>query len=168
MSLSVQSSVLEPFRFNDKNIRAAHVPGLGECLVGIDVSRAIGYVDDNNCRRAIKRHLPQKYTMRFENVKDIVKRHVRPDVPQNDSISLKEPGLYCFLLRCKMPGAEPFMEWVVETVLPQEVPKLTSVIKEKDAALELLTDDLQDRDNQIQALEFRNEEHQQEIWRLNE
>ena len=78
--------------------------------MGIDVSRAIGYADDNNSRRAIKRHVPQKYMMWFEDVKDVVERHVHPDVPQDDAILLKEPGLYCFLLRCKMPGAEPFME----------------------------------------------------------
>ena len=53
------------------------------------------------------------------------------------------------------------MEWVVETVLPQEVQKLASVIEEKDAVIA-------HRDNQIQALEFTNEEHQQEILRLNE
>ena len=50
----------------------------------------------------------------------------------------------------------------METVLPREVRKLTSAIEEKDAALALLTDDLQDCDNQIQALEFTNKEHQQE------
>ena len=81
MSLSVQRSVVEPFKFNGKNIRAVHVPGLGECLVGIDVSRAIGYVDDNNGRRTIKRHVPQKYMMQLEEVKGIVKRHVKSDVP---------------------------------------------------------------------------------------
>ena len=57
MSLSVQRSVLELFRFNDKK-RAVHVPGLGECLVSIEASNVIGYVDDNNGRRAIKRHVP--------------------------------------------------------------------------------------------------------------
>ena len=48
------------------------------------------------------------------------------------------------------------MEWVVETVLPWEVRKLTSAIEEKDAALALLTDNLQDRDNQIQAIQYEN------------
>ena len=80
------------------------------------MSRVIGYIDDNNGRRAIKRHVPQKYMMWFEDIKDIVKRHVQSDVPQDDAILLKELGLYCFLLRCKMPGAESFMEWAVETV----------------------------------------------------
>ena len=49
----------------------------------------------------------------------------------------------------------------METVLPQEVQKLASAIEEKNAALA-------HRDNQIQAVEFTNEEHQQEILRLNE
>ena len=88
MSLSVQRSGLESFSFNGKNIRAVHVPGLGECLVGIYVSRAIEYVDDNNGRRVIKRHVPQKYMMWFEDVIDIVKRHLRTDVPQDDAILL--------------------------------------------------------------------------------
>ena len=155
MSLSVQRSVVESFSFRRKNVRSVHVPDLGECLLGIDVSRAIGYVDDNNSRRAIKRHVPQKYMMWFEDVKDIVeRRHVRLDVPQHDAILLKEPGLYCFLLRCKMPGAEPFMEWAVKTFLPREVRKLASAIEEKD--------------NQIQAVESTNEKHQQKILRLNE
>ena len=71
-----------------------------------------------------------------------------------------------------MLEAEQFMKWAVEIVLPQEALKLASAIEEKDAALALLNDDLQDRENQIQALEFRNEEerqaHQQQILTLNE
>ena len=161
MYLSVQHSIIESFSFKGKNMRSVHVPNVGQCLVGIDVSRAIGYVDDNNGRTGIKRHVPQKYTVRFKDVKDIVKRHVQLDVPQDDAMQLKEPGLYCFLLRCKIPGAELFMEWVMKIVLPQEVQKLASAIKEKDA-------ELAQRDDQIEALEFTNEEHQQEILRLNE
>ena len=46
------------------------------------------------------------------------------------------------------------MEWVVETVLPCEVRKLGTAIEEKD--------------NEIQALEFRNEKHQQKILKFNE
>ena len=114
--------------------------------MGINVSRAIEYVDDNNGRRVIKRHVPQKYMMLFEDVTDIVKRHLWTDVPQDDAILLKEPGLYCFLLRCKMPGVEPFMEWAVETVLPRDVRELTSVIEEKVAAIALFNNDLKNRE----------------------
>ena len=152
MSLSVQRSAIKSFSFRSKNVRSVHVPGMGECLVGIDVSRTIGYTDDNNSRRAIKRHVPQKYMMRFEDVKDTVERHVQSDMPQNDAILLKEPGIYCFLLRCRMSKAEPFMEWVVETVLPREVRKLASTIEEKDTKIIYLTDDLR-------ALQFTNEKH---------
>ena len=161
MSPLVQFWFVESFKFNDKNIKAVDVPGLGECLVGIDVSSVIGYVDDNNGRRAIKRHVPLKYMMRFEDVKVTVKRHVRLDVPQDDAILLQEPGLYCFLLRYKMPGAESWKQWAVETVLAREVRILASVIEEKDAALVHC-------DDQTEALEFTNKEHQQEVLRLNE
>ena len=60
-----------------------------------------------------------------------------------------------------MPKAEPFMEWVVETVLPWEVRKLASAIEEKDITITLLSDDLW-------ALELTNEKHQQKILKLNE
>ena len=54
------------------------------------------------------------------------------------------------------------MEWAVETVLPRKVQKLASAIEEKDAALAHQGD-------QIEALEFMNEEehqaNQQEILR---
>ena len=102
----------------------------------------------------LKGMYPENIRSGLRTLKILWKRHVRSDVPQDDAILLKEPGLYCFLLRCKMPEAEPFMEWVVETVLPREVRKLTSVIEEKD--------------NQIQGLEHTNERHQQKILKLNE
>ena len=73
-----------------------------------------------------------------------------------DTVLLKEQGLYCFLLRCKRDEAEPFTEWVVETVLLREVRKFSSAIEEKDAALSLLTDDLQDCNNQTQAIQYEN------------
>ena len=76
-----------------------HVSGMGECLAGIDMSRAIGYTDDNNGRRTIKRHVPQKYVMRFKYAKDTVERHVQSDVLKDDIILLKEPGIYCFSLK---------------------------------------------------------------------
>ena len=160
MSLSVQRLAIELFSFRGKNVLYVHVPGMGECLVGIDVSRAIGYADDNNGKRAIKRHVPQKYMMRFEDVKDTVERHVQSDVPQDDTILLKDSGIYCFLLRCKMSKAKLFMVWVVETVLLREVRKLAWAIEEKDTTITLLTDD-------SRALEFRNEKHQQKILRRN-
>ena len=48
------------------------------------------------------------------------------------------------------------MEQVVETVLPREVRKLTSTIKKKDAVIALMNDNLQGRDDQIQAIKYEN------------
>ena len=48
MSLSVQHSDIESFSFRGKKVWSMNVPDLGECLVVIDVSRAIQYADDNN------------------------------------------------------------------------------------------------------------------------
>ena len=84
--------------------------------------------------------------MRVGDAQNILRAEVDTDLLRTYIVLLKEPGLYCFLMRCKKSRAKPFMEWVVETVLPREVQKLALVIKEKD--------------NQIQA-------HQQKILRLN-
>ena len=59
MSLLVQRSVVESFSFRGINVRSVHVPTQGECLVGIDVSRAFGYADDNNGRRQLKGMYPK-------------------------------------------------------------------------------------------------------------
>ena len=44
----------------------------------------------------------------------------------------------------------------METVLPREVQKLASAIEEKDTALALLSDGLQNRDNQILVIKYEN------------
>ena len=75
---------------------------------------------------------------------------------QPNTMLLKEPGLYYFHLRCKKPKAGPFMEWVAETVLPREVQKLASAVEEKDATIAIMNNDLQDRDNQVQAIQYEN------------
>ena len=112
------------------------------CIKG--VYEAIGY-DKENRVKVIQRLVPEKYKIRLGEAQVGT---------QPNTMLLKELGLYCFLLRCKKDEAEPFMEWVVETVLPREVRKLASVIEEKD--------------NQIQALEHINEKHQHKILKVNE
>ena len=134
MSLSVQHSVVESFKFNDKNIRAFYIKDVGLCLLSQDVYTVLRYDKE-------------KYKMRFGDavidMKEMNKNvHLHPD-----TVLLKEPGLYFFLLRCKRDEAEPFMEWAMETVLPREVRKLASAIKEKDATIALIHDDLRDCDN---------------------
>ena len=151
MSLSVQRSVVKSLEFNGKKVQSVHIHG-EECVVSRYVYMAIGYEEENG-KKAIQQLVPKKYKLRFGDVS--LSLNQREDIfpLHKDTALLKELGFYCFLLRCKMPKAEPFMEWVVETVFPREVRKLASAIEEKD--------------NQIQALEFTNEKHQQKILRLN-
>ena len=142
ISLSVQRSIVESFSFNGKNVRSVHVPDVGQCLVAKDVSKAVGYNDDDNARRAVRTLVPGRYRMHLGDAKNVLRGEVSIDLLHPDTILLKEPGLFCFLLRYKRNEAEQFMEWVVETVLPREVRKLAPAIEEKNAALALLSDDL--------------------------
>ena len=72
--------------------------------------------------------------MRLGRAKNILRREVDIDLYKEETFLLKERDGHCFLLRCKKSKAKPFMEWLLETVLPRQVPKLNSVIKEEDAA----------------------------------
>ena len=72
--------------------------------------------------------LPKKYKLRFGDVNPSLNQGEDIFPLHKYTVLLKETGLYCFLLDCKKPEAEPFMEWVVETVLTREVRKLASVI----------------------------------------
>ena len=81
--------------------------------------------------------------MHLGDAKNILRGEVSINLLHSGTILLKEPGLYCFLLGCR-------------NSLPQEFRKLASVIEETDAALALSNDDLQDRDNQIQAIHYEN------------
>ena len=94
--------------------------------------------------------------MSLGDVENISKEEINIDLPQEDTILLKERGLYCFLLRCKKDEAELPLEWAVETVLPREVRKLTSAIDEKDSALVLINNDLQERENQMPGIQYEN------------
>ena len=133
MSLLVQRLVVEQFSVNGKRVQSVHVNG-EESLVSRDVYMEIGYEEENG-KKAIQNLVPRKYKLRFGDVKPSLSQGEDIFSLQKDTVLLKEPGFYCFLLRCKRDEAEPFMEWVVETVLPQEVRKLTSAIEEKDAAI---------------------------------
>ena len=114
MSLSVQRLVVELFKFNNKNIRAVHVSG-EECLVSRDVYKAIGCEDENG-KKVIQNLVSNKYKLRFGDVNSSLNQRKDIFPLHKDTVLIKEPGLYCFLLRCKRDEAKLFMEWVVETV----------------------------------------------------
>ena len=121
ISFSVQRSVVESFNFNGKHVRSVYVKVVGQCLVSKDVYEAIGY-DKENGVKVMHRLVPEKYKIRFGDAQVDLEEVVDNSFhTQPNTMLLKEPGLYWFLLRYKKDEAEPFMEWVVETVLPREV-----------------------------------------------
>lgn len=162
-SLLIQRSIVEQFNFNGKKIRAVYVEGRGECLAARDVVRAVGYVDNDNGRRAVRTHVPQRYIIRYKDVKNVVKSQVNIDLPQPDTVLFTEPGLYCFLLRCGKPEAKSFVDCVIEEVLSREMRKLAGIIEEQDMALALLGDDLEDRDRQLVVLEDDIEDKERQL-----
>ena len=101
--------------------------------------------------------------MRLGDAQNVLRREVNIDLVKEDTVLLKESDLYGFLMRCKKPKVEPFMEWVVKTILPREVQKLTSTIDEKDAAIALLNDDLQNRNYENVALQAQKDIYQAEL-----
>ena len=119
MSLLVQRSVVEQFSFNEKKVQSVHVKG-EECLVSRYVYMAIGYEEESG-KKAIQNLVPSKYKLRFGDVRPLLNQEEDIFPLQKDIILLKDPGFYCFFLRCKKTEAERFMEWSVETVLPGEV-----------------------------------------------
>ena len=163
MSLSIRPSIIEQFNFEGKNVRSFYVKGIGGCLVASDVCAAIGYSDERSGRRAIQRHVPEKYQVRYKHVKTELNRRYQVNPPQDDQILLKEAGLNCFLLRCKMEKADPFMEWVCEEVVPREIRKLNAELEEKNFHLALLNDNLAESQDLVRQLEFNNTGLQGEI-----
>ena len=162
MSLSAQRSVVESFKCNDKHVRSVYVKDVGQCLVSKDVYEAIGYGKEDGVK-AIQRLVPEKYKIWFGDAQVDLEGVDNSVYTQPNTTLLKQPGLYCFLLRCKRIEAEPFMEWVVETVLPYDVWRLSRQLsnqeketEEKDTVIALMNDDLQDRDNQIQDIQYEN------------
>ena len=92
MSLSVQRLAVESLKFNGNNIRTVHVQDLGKCPVGIDVSRANGYTDDNSGRRSMQRPVPEKYKIRVGDVEI--------DTTQPNMVLLTGHDLKLFFMRC--------------------------------------------------------------------
>ena len=163
--VSIQTSIAEEFSFGGKKVRSYSVEDK-TYLIAKDVCFAIGY-NDNTFRNALDKHVPDKYKVRFSDIKGSVKM-TRPSNAQPEQILLTEPGLYCILLRSKKDDAEPFMDWVVKTVLPREVRNLAKQLTDKNKQIEEKETALQERDNQIQAIQYENVGLQGEIRAKNQ
>ena len=112
VSLVIRRSVIETFKFNGKEVRSIYVKEVGECLIAKDVLAVIGYNRAAGVQ-AIQRLVPKKYKMRFGDADLDIDEVIKSDYLHQDTVLLKEPGLYCFLLRCGRKEAERFMEWLL-------------------------------------------------------
>ena len=127
ISVSVQSSDVESFKFNGKNIRDFYIKYVGQCLIS---HTAVGYNKKNGVQ-TMQRIVQEKYKMRLGNAVVDMKEVGKNVHLHADMVLLQKPGLYCFLIRWKTDEAEPFMEWAVKTVSPQEVQKLALANEKK-------------------------------------
>ena len=161
MSLSIQQSVVEKFNFKGEDVRSIYIHGEGQCIVASDVYKAVGYSRRGGVQ-AIQRLVSRKYRIRLGDV-DQLQGVLKSEYLHPDAVLLKEPGVYCFLLRCNKAEAEPFMDWVVETVLPREVRKLSQKLEEHHRRTTQLQQAVEDRDNRIQTIQHENVGLQGEI-----
>ena len=129
MSLSIQQSVVEKFNFNGEDVRSIYIHGEGQCIVASDVYKVVGYSRKAGVK-ALQRLVPDKYKMWLRDVNIDLDKVAKSVHLHPDTVLQKELGVYCFLLRCNKAEAEPFMDWVVETVIPREVRKHRQKLEE--------------------------------------
>ena len=109
MSLSVQRLVVESFKFNYKNIRVVHIKNVDQLFVGTNVSKATGYNDDGNARRAIRAHVPGRYRMRLGDTQNILRMEVDIDFLREDIALLKNHAFIAISYVVKSLG--PNLSW---------------------------------------------------------
>ena len=80
---------------------------------------------------------------------------------QKLDLYINEEGMYELLFSSQQPKAKEFRRHSCNALFPQIRRQLTSKMKEEHQQT------IKEKDNQIQALEFTNEKHQQKILRLN-
>ena len=76
--------------------------------MGIDLSKALGYNDNDDSRRVVWTYVLGKYKMRLGDAQSILGREVDADtVLKEDMVLLKEPDLTLFNFLHQPPTNEP-------------------------------------------------------------
>ena len=75
-------------------MRVIHIENVGTYFVGIDLSKAFSYNDDDNARRVVRTLVLGKYRMRLGDVQNILWKEVDVDLSKEDTVLFKELGLY--------------------------------------------------------------------------
>ena len=85
-----------------------------------------------------------------------------PKDSRKDDYYINEEGMYEIVFSSQQPKAKDFRRHCYNVMFPQSRWQLTNKMKEEHQQA------ITGRDNQIKALEYTNEKHQQNILRLNE
>ena len=102
------TALILPFQYRGVDVRV-HIDGQGKVwIAGRDITRALGYTD-NNARSALRK---------IPAIHKGVHSFPTPGGVQNITC-VDGPGLYRLVLRSDKPQAEPFIRWVTASVLPQ-------------------------------------------------
>ena len=112
----------------------------------------------------IKTHVsPENITQKYQmsSVHEACTPINWPKDSQKYDIYTNEEGIYELLFPSQQPKAKDFRRHCFNVLFPDLRQQLTSKMKEDRQQA------IKGRNNQIKALEFRNEEHQQRIFRLN-
>ena len=75
-------------------MRVIHIENVGTYFVGIDLSKAVSYNDDDNARRVVRTLVLGKYRMRLGDAQNILWKEVDVDLSKEDTVLFKELGLY--------------------------------------------------------------------------
>ena len=82
---------------------------MGQCLVSKDVYEATGCGKEDGAKK-IQRLVFEKYKIQLGDTQADLEGVDNSVLTQPSTLLLKEPDLYCFLLRCKRDEAETFLE----------------------------------------------------------
>ena len=131
-----------------------HVPG--ECVRQLNITKKAANIVKNQCS---KENYTQKYQM--SSVPAVVTPVDWSKDSQKPDIYVKEEGMYEIVFSSQQSKAKDFRRHCCNVLFAHIRQHLANKIKEDHQQA------ITNRENQIQALEFTNEKHQQKILRLN-
>ena len=163
------SSQLVPFTFNKVDLVIVKFNGKEWCRAK-EVCLALKYKKDtsdiihNHCS---SENIQHKYQLSGPPISG--EPISWPKDSQKYDLYINEEGLYELIFTSQQPLAKQFRKHCCNILFPHIRQQLhQQAIEEKETALALLTDDLQERDNQIQAIQYENVGLQGEIRAKNQ
>ena len=133
-----------------------------------EACRALGYGKATKATHVIKAHVsPENITQKYQmgSVPAVPAANTPINWPKDSQkydIYISEEGMYELVFGSQQPKAKSFRKHCCNVLFPHVRQRLTNKVHEEHQQV------IEEKDNQIQALEFTNDEHQQKILKLNE